>query len=166
MTKRILCFITVLLLLGGCASPLGASDATFYYPKAVFSYNDVDGVIGSEIRNNGGISSSARLLDLYLEGPMDEKLLNPFPEDVTTVSFYTLEDTVYVTLSDSMAALSGASLILACSCVGRTAMELAGVSSAQIQCENLLLDGKEAITINDNTVFYSDTYHSSLTEVE
>ena len=166
MTKRILCVILILPLLCGCSRPLGASDVSFYYPKAAFSYNDSDGAIGVEIRNNGSISSSARLLDLYLEGPVDEKLRNPFPEDVTTVSFYTLENTVYVTLSDSMAVLSGASLILACSCVGRTAMELAGVSSAQIQCENLLLDGKAAIIISENTVFYSDTYHSSLPEVE
>ena len=166
MIKRILCFVFVLLLLNGCARPLGASDASFYYPKKEYSYNDPDGVIGKEVRSNGGISSSARLLDLYLKGPLDEKLNNPFPEDITTVSFYTLGDTVYITLSDSMAALSGASLILASSCIGRTAMELAGVSNAQIQCENLLLDGKSFIVINENTVFYSDTYHSILSEDE
>ena len=44
-------------------------------------------------------------------------------------------------------------------------MGLAGTQSAQIQCETLLLDGKKFITVNENTVFYSDIFHQAKSEV-
>lgn len=165
MKNRIILLLLIVLLISACAKEDKPSDVNFYYPKAEFDYNTDDGAIGYEVRSNGGIASSAILLNLYLQGPLEEGLLNPFPENVSVVSLYTLEDTVYVTLSDSMAELSGAPLILSCACICRTAMGLAGTQSAQIQCETLLLDGKKFITVNENTVFYSDIFHQAESEV-
>ena len=165
MKKHILLLILLISVLFGCANPLSPSDAAFYYPKAEFGYNSHDGAIAYEIRNNRGISSNADLLNLYLKGPADEDLRNPFPEDLTVISVYTLEDTVYVTVSDTMAKLSGAPLILSCACLGRTAMGLSNTTCAEIKCETLLLDGKKQITVNENTVFYSDIFHQSDSEV-
>ena len=166
MKNRIILLLLIALLISACAKEDTPSDVNFYYPKAEFDYNTDDGAIGYEVRSNGGIASSAILLNLYLQGPLEEGLLNPFPENVSVVSLYTLEDTVYVTLSDSMAELSGAPLILSCACICRTAMGLAGTQSAQIQCETLLLDGKKFITVNENTVFYSDIFHQAKSEVQ
>lgn len=165
MTKRIVSFLLISLLLTGCFRTEKPSDVTFYYPKVKFDYNSDDGIIGQEIRSSGGIFSTARLLNLYLKGPHSEALRNPFPENVSVISVYTMDGTVYVTLSDSLAALSGAQLILACACIGRTAMELSDKQNAQIQCDTLLLDGKQFITINESTIFYSDTFHQSEQEV-
>ena len=165
MKNRIILLLLIALLISACAKEDKPSDVNFYYPKAEFDYNTDDGAISYEVRSNGGIASSAILLNLYLQGPLEEGLLNPFPENVSVVSLYTLEDTVYVTLSDSMAELSGAPLILSCACICRTAMGLAGTQSAQIQCETLLLDGKKFITVNENTVFYSDIFHQAKSEV-
>ena len=165
MRNRIIAIVLIVFCLSGCFPSGNAAMVNFYYPRAEYGYNTEDGVIAAEVRNNGGISSAAPLLTLYLKGPLDEKLRNPFPAGLSVISVYTLEDTVYVTLTDALATLSGAPLILTCCCIGRTAMELTGANSAQIQCYNLLLDGKKFITVNDQTVFYSDTFHQAETGV-
>jgi hypothetical protein len=164
MKKRILLLVLIALLLVGCGLNMKNVDVRFYYPREEYGYNLKDGVIAYEVRSNGGIASSAELLNIYLQGPAEEGFRNPFPADLSVLSLYTLDDTVYIAVSDSLAELSGAKLILTCACIGRTAMDLTGTTNAQIQCEKLLLDGKNVITINENTVFYNDTFHQAPSE--
>ena len=165
MKKRILLLFLTVLLLAGCSPKKNSSEVSCYFPSTEYRYNSPDGSIAHEIRSNEGISSSTEVMNLYLKGPMDETLHNLFPNDLAVLAVYTTEDSVYVTVSDSLAVLSGARLILCCACLGRTAMDLTGTSSAQIRCESLLLDGKQSITINEKTVFYSDTFHQANPEV-
>ena len=162
--KRILLLVLIALLLVGCGQNKKNADVRFYYPREEYGYNLKDGTIAYEVRSNGGISSTAELLNIYLQGPTEEGFRNPFPKELSVQSVYTVEDTVYVTVSDALAELSGAPLILTCACIGRTAMDLAGTANAQIQCEKLLLDGRNVITINENTVFYNDTFHQAPSE--
>ena len=163
--KRMISCIMALLLLTGCAAIGNSSNINFYYPRAEFEYNSPDGAIDSEVRDHSGNTSTFSLLSLYLNGPLEVKFSNPFPADVKLLSVYTVDDTLYITLSDEFASLSGSSLILACACIGRTGMELSGAKEAKIQCSNLLLDGKSEIVVNDSTVFYSDEQTEAQSEV-
>lgn len=157
MMKKLLCLLCLLVLLTGCVQAPNKLEAAFYYPRAVYTYNQEDGVIAIEYRDKGGSTSAKDILSLYLQGPASETLVQPFPQGLTLSSIHTDGRTVYVTVTDELASLSGATLILACSCLGRTAMELTGCSSAEIRCENLLLEGRRTIFISDSTVLYSDT---------
>ena len=164
--KRIFVMILMLLLLSGCTGAATASSVTFYYPRASFEYNAPDGILAPEVRSHGGNTSTAYLLDQYLDGPLDEKLVNPFPADASLISVHIVNNTVFITVSDTMAQLSGAPLILACACLGRTGMELSDTKQAHIQCSSLLLDGKTSIIVSEDTFFYNDSYHPSYSEVE
>ena len=154
--KHIISCIMALFLLTGCSTIGNSSTVNFYYPRAEFEYNSADGVIDSEVRDNGSNASTSSLLSLYLKGPVEIRFSNPFPANVKLLSAYTVKNTLYITLADEFATLSGSSLILACACIGRTGMELSGASEAKIQCNKLLLDGKPEVVINDTTFFYSD----------
>lgn len=158
--KRFTALLLLILLLAGCSMQSEETRFTFYYPRAQFRYNEPDGVIAGESRESGGMYSAAELLNIYLLGPIDERYANPFPEGLSVRSVYTRGDTIQVTVTDELATLSGAPLILACACVGKTAMALTGAEKAEIRCENLLLDGKSHITISKDSVIYTDALPS------
>jgi hypothetical protein len=155
--KKFLCLLFALVLLSGCVQEPKKTEAVFYYPREVYFYNRDDAVVAKEFRDKGGSTSVSYLLDIYLQGPLSDNLQNPFPQNLRLFSVHTDGKTIYMTVTDELATLSGASLILACSCLGMTAMELTGCSSAEIRCESLLLDGRKAIFINENTILYSDS---------
>ena len=155
--KRLLSLLMLLMIFSGCSLQKQENTATFYYPRVKYEYNVTDGVIGNELRNTGDRYAAQELLDLYLRGPVSEELSMPFPEDLSVIRVSNDGHTIFITVSDNLATLSGAPLILACSCLGRTAIALCHVESAEIRCENLLLDGKKSITVNADTIFYTDS---------
>lgn len=164
--KRLLLLSLAVLVLVGCSQENDPGKMRFSYPRAEFSYNRADSVIVSEFREVDRSLSVGALLSMYLEGPMDSTLVNPFPQGLSIQSVWNDGHTLFITVSDHMATLSGAPLILACSCLGRTAMDISGAASADIRCESLLLDGKKSITVNADTVIYTDTIVSYENETE
>ena len=155
--KRLLPLLILMMIFSGCSLQKQENTATFYYPRVKYEYNTADGVIGHELRNTGDIYAAQELLDLYLQGPLSEELAMPFPGDMSVIHVSNDGHTIFITVSDNLATLSGAPLILACSCLGRTAIALCNVESAEIRCENLLLDGKRTITVNADTIIYTDS---------
>ena len=69
--KHIISCIMALFLLTGCSTIGNSSTVNFYYPRAEFEYNSADGVIDSEVRDNGSNASTSSLLSLYLKGPLE-----------------------------------------------------------------------------------------------
>ena len=157
--KRIIpAFLILSLLLGlcGCKDHSGGEEISYYYPRAEYQYNSADSILAPEARETNGVYVAAELLQTYFQGPLDPLFTNPFPAKLKLVSIYNDSTTVYITVSDEMAKLSGAPLIIACASLGKTAMDMTGTTEANIQCQSLLLDGKKAIVINDETVLYLD----------
>jgi len=156
--KKTISILLVLLLFAGCVPENVPGEVTFFYPRLDYTYNTSDSVIASEERDSEGYISTVYLLGIYLAGPLEETLTNPFPKGLEVLSAYTDSHTVYITVSDQMATLSGASLILACACLGKTGIGLTGTETAVIRCESLLLDGKSSITVSGDTILYTDGY--------
>lgn len=156
--KRILCIILAFAMLpvaAACQQQPSYTPLNFYYPRAEFAYGIEDGVIAAEIRTDLSYKSPSLLLSEYLEGPLGAEFTNPFPEGLKIVSVYTQSGTVYITLSDQLAQLSGVPLIIACACIAKTSMSLLKSANVQISCETKLLDGKKTVNINEqNIVFY------------
>jgi len=157
--KRIipaLLVLSILLGLGGCGIDSYGNQVSFYYPRAEYQYNSADSILAPEARDTDGVSIQSQLLQTYFQGPLDPAFTNPFPAGLKLVSVYTDSTAVYITVSDEMAKLSGAPLIIACASLGKTAMAMSRTSEAQIQCQSLLLDGKKTLVISDETVMYLD----------
>lgn len=156
--RRILAVLLCLVLLipAGCTNQGEEARVGFYYPRQEFTYGSIDGMIAREPRPDVTDQSAIRLLSLYFEGPVDAQFVNPFPEGLTVTDVHSDGHTLYITVSDHMARLSGAPLITACACLAKTGMSLVGTQAAYIRCETLLLDGKKGIAISDDTAFFYD----------
>lgn len=155
--KKIVAVLLVMLLLAGCKGRDEAPQIAFYYPRASYGQYSEDSVIASEIRENAGASAAIEMLNLYLQGPLDPLLTNPFPEGICVLSIYVMEDTVNITVSDELAQLNGVSLVLACTALGKTATVMTKTESAIIRCETAKLNGLDSFTVTDGNILFLDT---------
>ena len=168
MKKRILSILLVLLTLSaaGCRKEPEVSSLCFYYPRKEMTYTMEESVIAPDYRSDLTYQSAKLLLSVYLQGPLDPELRNPFPEGVTVVSVYTHGNVTYITLSEEFAQLTGVPLILACTSLGKTCMGLLSTEATTIRCESQLLDGKRSITIDENNVIFNDTLPGEIETTE
>ena len=156
--KRLLCLILIaaaalsLCACGGSGSP--SEPVSFYYllrePELV--YNRDDGIIRPETREGAGfLPDPAAVLELYLQGPLDNTLSSPFPAGTKLVSLKREEEILTLELSRPFSSLEGLDLSLACACLSITAMELTGAEAVTILCDRI------NITMDRNSLQLSDT---------
>ena len=155
--KKLLCAVLpLLLLLCGCQSePKLKQPVRFHYPNAQISYGTETGLIGSEQRE-GSDMDTAQLLNVYLQGPSDLELTNPFPKGTSLISLSQQGTTLTLTLSNRYADLSGIDLSLANACLAKTAMELTGAREVVIRCESKPLDGDDSVRLTADTLILYD----------
>lgn len=154
--KHILAVILIVLLISGCSAADSDGTFRFFYPRVEYTQNTEDSVIAEEKREILDISSTDDILNLYVQGPENPQLRNPFPSGLKVVSVYIMGDTVYITVSDSLSTLSSIDLVLACSSLGQTAIRITGAQTAQISCENAKVEGMNYFTVSAETIFYLD----------
>lgn len=145
------------LLLPGCTDQEELRTAEFYYPRSTYTQDSMDSVIAPEERNRENLATITLLLDQYLQGPLDPKLVNPFPEGTAVVEVYVMGNVTLLTLTDSLAQLEGLDLLLACASISRTVTGITGTPMVQISCKTAKLDGKPKILIASDTIQYLDT---------
>lgn len=156
--KRLLCLIlvcTVALCFGGCKRPTEAIDmpASFYYCLPSESYETIHMVISSETRESKAYNQDLQgLINLYLQGPQTEDLINPFPDSVHVESISRYDTNIEVILSSRFARLTGVDLTLACACLSMTLMEYTQCENVSISVQNVSLDGNESITMTRDSL--------------
>ena len=154
--RRLLAAIMIVLLISGCSAAGNDGAFLFFYPRVEYTQNTEDSVIAEEKRQNLNLSSTGDILNLYAKGPEDPQLRNPFPAGFKVLSVYIMDNTVYLTVSDSLSTLNSIDLVLACSSLGQTAIGITGAQTAQISCENAKLDGMNQFTVSAETIYYLD----------
>ena len=162
--KRMFALIVLATLLCGCASAEKDDTFCFYYPRVTYTQNATDSVIATENREIIELSSIADILNAYMKGSVNPLLRNPFPAGLEILSVYVMEDSIYLTVSDDLAELTGLDLVLACTCLGQTAAEMTDTQVAQISCENAKLDGVKYFTVSSDTISYLDPIPEEITE--
>lgn len=155
MKRMILFGLSLALLVSclGCNRPQTQEEGVkFYYCVADPVCSEENGVIASEPR--GGIEDRTLLfiLEFYLAGPQSADLRSPFPEGLQVISAQLQDQTLCLTVSGELCALSGLELTLACGCLTLTCLDLTEATRVQITSEFGLLDGQESITMDKNAL--------------
>lgn len=137
--KRILCLILAAVLLLSLCACYGQAEnkPEFYYLRSAdsYQYNSSQPVIVPDDRNiQSGGDDLAYSLQLYLEGPVGEKLTSPFPEGLRLEGLIQEKDCLIISLSPEYMTLEGIGLTLAGACLAKTCFSLSEVSRIRIQC--------------------------------
>ena len=114
----------------------------FFYPRktATYVYGAADGVITSESREaSGHVNDLNYLLAMYLRGPQDTGLRNPFPTGCKLEEVYAEGSTLYIRFSKEFTTLENAELTLACASLSKTCFSIIGYETISIHAE---ADGK------------------------
>ena len=160
-----LCIIMIATCVG-CTPPAEEihSPVRFYYPKSKIDYGKENSVLDSEIREGyGKTESPIALLNLYLDGPVNADLTNPFPTGSTILSLTTTGEFVSVVISDAYASLSGLDLTIACASLAKTVIEITGVPNVMLRVDTLPLGSSRAILLNQEMILLLD---NSATETQ
>lgn len=164
MRKMFCLFLSTLLLMPvfGCQRPHSDTHYIFYYPRSDYGYNTQEGkfynnIVEPELRKDITVLSIDKILDLYLEGPTDQSLINPFLKELSVESVRIDGEVLYIVVTDHLAELTGINLMIACACLGRTGMELSNTSSVYISCQTDLLDGKRSVLLHRDSILFVDT---------
>lgn len=158
--KRLLCLLLALLLLTGCGiATVGQSDAgvLFYYRGSSGDYLSELGAMGAERRAlHEDQQNVAGLMELYLGGPMTPELFSPFPNGMRLLRSEVSGQELTLIFDDSLAALSGVGLHLACACIARTLGEYAGYETVTFRAETQSLDGEAQYTVRPADLVLED----------
>jgi len=153
--KRFACLVLCILLLTcGCTSK---ETAMFYYQRADFQYDALNGVIVSEKRDiTGHQAHMSFLLSLYLMGPQKAEYTSPFPSGTNLLSVEKANDTLVITLTDVKNALTESEFALACACMTMTCLELTSIETVTI------VSGERSMSLTQDMI----TLYDSGTPVE
>ena len=154
----LLCFVSIFMCMACAADSTKANVINFYYCSAEITYNTIKGVIAAEPREQElKRSDLLSVLNLYMEGPSGHELKSPFPTGSAVVSVQQNENTLYLNMNQTFGKLTGLELTLACACLCKTATEITQLSTVQISCQDVLLDGNTTITLNADDMIWLDT---------
>ena len=158
--KRLLCLLLALALLAGCTGSgtnEKESGVRFYYRSADGDYFSEQGAMGFERRNlDENQADVDAMMALYLKGPLSPELTSPFPSGMRLVRSEMTSSEITLTFDDSLAALTGIGLRLACACIAKTVWEYSGCDTVTIRAQTLELDGKESIVIHPDKLVLKD----------
>ena len=164
MRKQIAFLLCLCLLLPLCGCNTNQTDTPrepvrFFYPRTTdtIDFTSPDGAITYEDREGAGYTGNfPYLLNLYLRGPVDQTLSNPFPAATSLVELQVYGSYAFVTLSDSFAQLSGMELTIACACLTLTVTTLTKADYVCLRAQTQPLDGKEQLTLHAKDFLFTD----------
>lgn len=162
--KRLTAILTILCLAFSLCSCSGNKSAlkkpvTFYYKLQQQSEDTLSSIMVSELRESYGLDDDYEtLLNQYFNGPTTEGYISPFPAGTTLEDFGFIMGRAQIVLSSHLSMLSDYELTLACSCLGRTVLEMTDVKAVQISTTQGLLNGETSITIRKDDFILSDDY--------
>ena len=148
MKRLIAVLLLIALILCGCSSK---PEASFYYCRANFQEEPIDSIIGSEKRDiTGHEHQLSFLISLYLMGPSNKDLINPFPADVQLLGTQVAGNNLTVTLTD-MDAVSDSRFTVASACMALTCFEISNYENVTV------ISGKRTITMNSGMLTLHDS---------
>lgn len=150
--------LIVCIVLFACSTTNNNAQLKFYYCTAQLKFGSGDSPVQSENRKEAlDRLAYDRIIEQYLEGPISPDLNSPYPDGTSLISITVEQQTANVILNDAFAQLTGIDLTMACTCLSLTVGELTGCVKVQISAQNALLDNKQSITIDTNSISFVDS---------
>jgi germination protein M len=149
----------LLSCLSGCGNNKATPDtpANFYYCNKDIHFEGSNTVFTAEMRNITGLSDTASILRLFLEGPESDDLTSPFPKGVQISAVEEIGSTINVIFTPELSQLTGPDLMLACVCTAMTLFDLAQVETVIIKADGVLLDGRDSVMLTRDRLVFVDT---------
>ncbi len=148
--KKVWLLLLPLLLLCGCSHKSEEGGVSFYYLAAEVEIGSTSELFQTELRQMDETRPWKERVQLYLTGPVDENLRNPFPRNVTvrSATLREKEQVLELTLSQEYAQLTGIGRTLANACLTLTLTEYASVERIELHCDNGedLMDGNSYLS--------------------
>ena len=142
--KRITLLLLLLTLTLCCLGCQGETDSqhAFYYLRTndTISYGQEDALITAHFQDLGPEMELDTILQLYLDGPMEENLRSPFPRGTYLLGAAPENDILKVILSREFSTLDGIQLTLAGACLTATCRDLTGFETIQIRSGEKIYD--------------------------
>lgn len=155
--KRLLCLTLAFLMLiwlPACVSS-GDTPVSFCYLRGDFTLGEIDSVLAYEQRDTAGRQDALDyLLGIYLNGPLDDKLVSPFPAGTHLVDYQMQGQTLVLEISREFFSLEGIRLTLEASCLAFTCFQLTDAETVQITCRNEIpiVLSRESMTLVDDSM--------------
>lgn len=139
MRRFLLLLLVVCMFASLCACGTKEDTSDFYYLRSEFLPGESDGVIAAESRTVSGERGFNYSLRLYLEGPVSDQFISPFPKGLRLLSTRQDGEVMQIYLSSEFAELKDVDLTLAWACLAKTCLAL--TDAAQIQIISSTPDG-------------------------
>lgn len=163
MKKIIALVLSFVLLFAiyGCKNKTSADALKFYYPRAEYTFAEMDSVIASELVYPEKGAQQKTLLTMYLQGPADPDLVRLFPSGTKVIACNTNGKVLHIMLSDQVCRLSGIQLSLALAAMTLTCIDLFQIDSVTFSAESGLLDGQKEISMDTASILRIDPFPGS-----
>ncbi len=160
--RKILFFagLAILLVITGCqkvAPPKVVPSFTFYYQMAEVQFQTPDGALGGEVREmDVDTMELEELLALYLQGPISDDYVSPFPASLSVEEFQLQNGVLSLTFSDSFSQLTGVRLSVATACITKTFLQLDTVDAILISTESGMISNQGSRMFVAEDFLYED----------
>lgn len=125
----------------------------FYYVEQEIEYGEKGSIISAELHESAGHEGElAEMLYLYFIGPVEEYLVNPFPENTRFLDFSQDGTALTILLSEEAGTLDHPQYSLACTCLSMTCMEIVPVDTVTVS------SGSRSITTSRDCILIQDTF--------
>lgn len=151
--------LTVAMLLGGClpAETKAEKPINFYYLHSEIGYRADQDILVPQVWDAADHFGDMRyILESYLQAPVPDGMVSPFPRGLSLVAVWSVGDCLYVKLNEQITTLSGLELTLACSCIAKTCFELSAHEQVRISSAGGSLDGADYITIHADSLLLNE----------
>lgn len=136
MKRFFIAIFVVCLSVSLCACAYESEESySFYYLRSeeTIDYGSVHGLIAPVEREIAGQNAGVNyVLRLYLEGPLSEEFVSPFPAGTYLRTTYWEDNILTIVLSEEFSTLTNIQATLAGACLCATCHELTGAEQIQI----------------------------------
>lgn len=123
----------------------------FFYLEQEIEYGEKGSILSAELHESAGHEGDLNeMLYLYFIGPVEENLVNPFPEGTEFLNCQLEGTELTVNLSDKAASMSDPQFSLASTCLSMTCMNIVPVDTVTVNAaSHSVTTARDRILIQD-----------------